>query len=51
MKHKDKLCNHYYFHIIDKKWGHITIKMAGHPPFGTQIMLNGHEWVERRKAV
>ena len=43
--------NHYYFHIIDKKWGHITIKMAGHPPFGTQIMLNGHEWVERRKAV
>lgn len=39
--------NHYSFHIIDKQWGHITIKMSGHPPFGAQIILNGHEWVER----
>jgi hypothetical protein len=22
--------------------------MSGHPPFGLQVMLNGHEWVERR---
>lgn len=40
--------NHYHFHIIDKEWGHITIKMSGHPPFGIQVMLNGHEWVERQ---
>jgi hypothetical protein len=40
--------NHYYFHFLDKEWGHITIKMSGHPPFGIQVMLNGHEWVERR---
>nr|VFJ78827.1 MAG: hypothetical protein BECKFW1821C_GA0114237_12061 [Candidatus Kentron sp. FW] len=40
--------NHYHFHIIDPEWGHITIKMSGHPPFGMQIMLNGHEWVERQ---
>lgn len=32
---------------MDKEWGHITIKMCAHPPFGVQIMLNGHEWVER----
>jgi hypothetical protein len=37
--------NHYSFHIMDAQWGHITIKMAGHPPFGTQIILNGHEYV------
>lgn len=37
--------NYYSFHIIDPEWGHITIKMAGHPPFGTQIILNGHEYV------
>jgi hypothetical protein len=37
--------NHYSFHILDPDWGHITIKMAGHPPFGAQIMLNGHEYV------
>jgi hypothetical protein len=25
--------------------GHLTIKLSGHPPFGAQIILNGHEWV------
>ncbi|MGV9868073.1 hypothetical protein [Rhodococcus koreensis] len=25
---------HYSFHIIDPTWGHVTIKMSGHPPFG-----------------
>lgn len=40
--------NHYHFHLIDSQWGHISIKMSGHPPFGIQVMLNGHEWVERQ---
>ena len=29
--------NHYSFHIIDPTWGHLTIKMSGHPPFGAQV--------------
>jgi len=37
--------NHYSFHIMDPDWGHVTIKMSGHPPFGAQIILNGHEHV------
>ncbi|PYX84685.1 MAG: hypothetical protein DMG70_05800 [Acidobacteria bacterium] len=37
--------NHYHFHILDPDWGHITIKMSGHPPFGAEVMLNGHEYV------
>lgn len=37
--------NHYHFHIWDAEWGHVTIKMSGHPPFGAQVMLNGHEYV------
>jgi len=41
--------NHYYFHIMDKEWGHIMIRMSGHAPFSAQICLNGHEWVGRRK--
>lgn len=41
--------NHYYFHIIDAKWGHITIRIAGHAPFNSLIILNGHEWLERKK--
>jgi hypothetical protein len=38
---------HYHFHIIDAHWGHLIIRMCGYPPFGAQIILNGHEWVER----
>jgi hypothetical protein len=40
--------NHYYFHIWDKEWGHVTIRMCGHPPFGALVMLNGHEYVAQR---
>jgi hypothetical protein len=39
--------NHYSFHIIDPTWGHLTIKMSGHPPFAAQVILNGHEYVAR----
>jgi hypothetical protein len=37
--------NHYSFHIMDPTWGHLIIKMSGHPPFGAQVILNGHEYV------
>jgi hypothetical protein len=40
--------NHYSFHILDSEWGHITIKICGHPPFPAQIILNGHEYVACR---
>jgi hypothetical protein len=44
--------NHYSFHILDRDWGHLTIKISGHPPFPAQVILNGHEWVasQARKA-
>ena len=44
--------NHYSFHILDPEWGHITIKISGHPPFPAQVILNGHEYVacQGRKA-
>ncbi|GAI85981.1 unnamed protein product, partial [marine sediment metagenome] len=48
-KKKTSLVNHYYFHIMDKDWGHITIRMCAHPPFSCNIILNGHEWVERHE--
>lgn len=37
--------NHYSFHIMDRQWGHVTIKVCGHPPFRAMVMLNGHEFV------
>jgi hypothetical protein len=39
---------HFHFHLIDQEWGHVTIRMCGYPPFGAQVILNGHEWVERQ---
>jgi hypothetical protein len=45
---KTALVNHYSFHIWDSDWGHSTIKIAGHRPFGAQVILNGHEYVACR---
>jgi len=42
---KKAFVNHYSFHVMDPLWGHVTIKMSGHPPFGAQVILNGHEYV------
>ena len=42
---KSAFVNHYSFHIMDPRWGHITIKMSSHPPFPAQVILNGHEYV------
>ena len=48
LERKYSYINHYYFHIMDPVWGHVTIRMAGHPPFGAQVILNGHEYVSRQ---
>jgi hypothetical protein len=48
---KTAYINHYSFHIMDPVWGHLTIKMSGHPPFGAQVILNGHEYVARQAQV
>ncbi len=41
---------YYYFHILDPDWGHLTIGMSGHPPFGARIILNGHEYLARQAS-
>ena len=45
-----RFVNHYFFHLMDPVWGHVTIRMSGHPPFSANIMLNGHEYVSRLAA-
>jgi hypothetical protein len=45
LEKRREFVNHYSFHIIDPTWGHVTIKLSGHPPFGAQVILNGHEYV------
>lgn len=43
-----RFVNHIFFHIIDPNWGHMTVRMCTHPPFGTMVILNGHEFVARQ---
>jgi hypothetical protein len=52
LEHKKPMpyVNHYSIHILDREWGHITIKISGHPPFPAQVMLNGHEYVACQAA-
>src|SRR5246127_4925334 len=50
LERRREYVNHYSFHIIDPQWGHVTIKLSGHPPFGAQVILNGHEYVARQAA-
>jgi hypothetical protein len=38
---------HYYFQIQDPQWGHVVVRLCGYPPWGAQVILNGHERVER----
>ena len=45
LEKKHEYVYHYSFHIMDPQWGHMVIKMSGHPPFGAQVILNGHEWL------
>jgi len=44
-KKKWPYVNHFYIHLKDPDWGHMIIRMCSYPPFGAQIILNGHEWV------
>jgi hypothetical protein len=39
---------HLHFHVLDREWGHVCFKMSVHPPFGLQVLLNGHDWVQRQ---
>jgi hypothetical protein len=39
---------HYYLQIMDREWGHVVVRMCGYAPWGAQVIVNGHEWVERQ---
>lgn len=51
LEKKPAFVNHYSFHIMDPDWGHVVIKISSHPPFGCQIILNGHNYVARRATL
>jgi hypothetical protein len=48
IRKKQPYVNYYYFHIIDPDWGHLIIRFCPHPPFTSQVILNGHEYLARQ---
>ena len=42
-KKKWPYVNHYHIHLMNPEWGHVTIRICGYPPFGAQVIANGHE--------
>jgi hypothetical protein len=41
--------NHYSFHIMDPQWGHVTIKMSGHPPLARRSSSTGMSTLPPRR--
>jgi hypothetical protein len=44
---KDGYVDFYYFYIIDKYWGPISLKFSSHAPFNVTVFLNGNRWLAR----
>ena len=42
---------HYHIHIMDEEWGHLIVRICGYPPYGLQVILNGHEWVRHQLCI
>jgi hypothetical protein len=49
LEKKREYVYHYDFHIMVPAFGHLVMKMSGHPPFGAQVILNGHEYRRSRR--
>jgi hypothetical protein len=45
LEKKTEYVYHYSFHVMDPAWGHMVVKISGHPPWPAQVILNGHEYV------
>jgi hypothetical protein len=42
---RDGYIDYYYFYVIDKYWGPISLKIASHAPFNVTVFLNGNRWL------
>lgn len=42
------MVNHYYFYIVDRKFGPLFIKFCSYFPYPAKLCLNGNEWLKRQ---
>jgi hypothetical protein len=39
--------DHFYYYLVDKYWGPISLRICSHPPFHVVVFLNGNRWLAR----
>jgi len=44
---QERYVDHFYFYILDKYWGPISIRFSSHLPFNVKVFLNGNRWLYR----
>lgn len=47
---KDCCVDHFYFYVMDKYWGPISIRFSSHLPFNVKVFLNGNRWLIREAS-
>ncbi|KKR04505.1 MAG: hypothetical protein UT32_C0029G0010 [Parcubacteria group bacterium GW2011_GWC2_39_14] len=47
---EDCCVDHFYFYLVDKYWGPISIRFSSHLPFNVKVFLNGNRWLIRESS-
>jgi len=42
--------DHFYFYLLDKYWGPVSIRFSSHLPFNVKVFLNGNRWLAREAS-
>lgn len=47
---QERCVDHFYFYILDKYWGPISIRFSSHLPFNVKVFLNGNRWLYKEAS-
>jgi len=42
---RERYVDHYYFYLVDRYWGAMSLKFCSHIPFNVTVFLNGNRWL------
>jgi hypothetical protein len=47
---QSRCVDHFYFYLLDKYWGPVSIRFSSHLPFNVKVFLNGNRWLAREAS-
>ena len=47
---EERCVDHFYFYLVDREWGPISIRFSSHLPFNVKVFVNGNRWLIRKAA-